>query len=152
MKAARSPEGRAAETAAKRVAPSVPQRAGNDGGDTLFGVSVGENGVSFCATQPEAPTARSLAAEGMSRAAMADRGWLPIAAEVIEELAAAGEEFSAENVRARAGSPVSPALVGAAFKIARLRGVIEPAGLATAQRAVSHGRLLRTWRGRGLPA
>ena len=134
-----------------RPAPDAANVSGSvepDGG--LFGVTVGAYGnMSY---QPAQTVAAVLSGaqqrdQGHLRAAQADVGWLGDAHRVIVELAAAGEAFSAEDLRART-EPPEPNLVGVAIRRARLLGLIVPAGTDTANRPAAHGRLLRTWRGR----
>ena len=75
-------------------------------------------------------------------------GWVESARAAIEDLAASCLEFDADSVRWRAGSPPSPATMGAVFREAHQRGLIEVSGYRTATRLQRHGSLVRVWRGK----
>jgi hypothetical protein len=76
-------------------------------------------------------------------------GWRLTVDRVIADLAATGDDFTAEDVRARAGDPLasSPNTLGAAIAAAVRAGVIEQAGYQQARRPEAHARVLRVWRG-----
>jgi hypothetical protein len=77
-----------------------------------------------------------------------DVRWKAAADQAIRDLAAAGLEFTAEDVRVRVGVLAAPPqALGALFNAARRAGTIVPVGYATATRAERHGGLLRVWRG-----
>jgi len=118
--------------------------------DGLFAAHIGAYGDVVFTERPAVHPALSgpqRRDRGHRRATSADPGWLALAHQVIVELAAAGEAFSAEDLRART-EPPEPNLVGVAIRRARLLGLIVPAGTDTANRPAAHGRLLRLWRGR----
>ena len=79
---------------------------------------------------------------------MVDDDWIEGARQAIEELAESGFEFDADDLRWRAGSPPSPAAMGAIFREAHQRGLIEVSGYKTATRLQRHGSLVRIWRGK----
>jgi len=139
-----APRGNRPAPDATNVSASVEPDAG------LFGLVNGPYGsVSFTEVQTSHPalSGPQRRDQGIRRAVQADVGWLGDAHRVIVELAAAGEAFSAEDLRART-EPPEPNLVGVAIRRARLLGLIVPAGTDTANRPAAHGRLLRLWRGR----
>jgi hypothetical protein len=77
-----------------------------------------------------------------------DVRWKAAADQAIRDLAEAGVEFTAEDVRARVGVLAAPPqALGAVFNAARRAGTIVPVGYATATRAERHGGLLRVWKG-----
>jgi len=75
--------------------------------------------------------------------------WWRIAAEAtIADLAASGEEFTAEDVRDRVGTMVGrESALAAAFRVASRAGLITAVGWRTARRPEAHQRALRIWRG-----
>jgi hypothetical protein len=83
---------------------------------------------------------------GLKRSARADPDGLARVLEAIAELAAEGRWFTSDDVRARTG-PGFGAVTGAAFHVARRRGIIDAVGTETSKVQSTHGRLIRTWRG-----
>lgn len=79
--------------------------------------------------------------------------WRAAVDDAIARLAATGEPFTAEGVRAaltpgdRGVADAHPNALGARFLAAVNRGVIEGHGYTTASRKAAHGRTLRVWRG-----
>lgn len=65
---------------------------------------------------------------------------------VIRDLAATGQEFTADQVRQQV-DPASPQLLGAAFSRAARDGIIVCVGATTSASPSRHGGLLRVWRG-----
>lgn len=76
-------------------------------------------------------------------------GWRLLVDRVISDLAAAGREFTAEDVRERSGHPLGSHdnALGAAMAAAARAGIIETVGYEQATRPEAHGRILRVWRG-----
>lgn len=75
--------------------------------------------------------------------------WRVAADGAIADLAAAGEPFTAEDVRARIGGPPGhTGAVGGAFRAASKQGLIVVCGYRPASRPDAHGRILRVWHGR----
>ncbi len=69
----------------------------------------------------------------------------------IEQLAATGGVFTADQVRAIAGDPptdTSPNVAGAVINHAAKAGLIEMAGFTKSARIIGHGNTVRLWRGR----
>jgi len=94
------------------------------------------------------PEGRRLRDEGMARAGEAeDRAgrWREAALRWVEVLAA-GEDFTAEDVREAVGDPVRPNAMGAVFNTARRHGLIVLVGLTTARRSPRHASRLPVWR------
>jgi hypothetical protein len=87
----------------------------------------------------DAGTQKALAAE--------DPAWREDAERAIEELAASGFAFTAEDVRTRIGSPYSPGAMGAAFLQASRRRLIRRVGFVAAQRIERHGAVVAQWIG-----
>jgi hypothetical protein len=86
---------------------------------------------------------------GAARALSVDpTGFRAAAEQAIEDLAASGVVFSAEDVRRRTGPPESDGAMGAAFLAASKRHRIVPVGLVQASRVTRHRSVLRTWIGR----
>ncbi len=80
---------------------------------------------------------------------MVDNGWRTKADRVIDELAATGQPFTAETVRARlADDAITPAAFGSRFTAAARRGAIRKTGnYVTAQRASRNAGVLAEWIG-----
>lgn len=80
---------------------------------------------------------------------MVDNGWRTKADKVIDELAAAGQPFTAETVRARlADDAIGSAAFGSRFTAAARRGAIRKTGsYVTAQRASRNAGVLAEWVG-----
>jgi len=73
--------------------------------------------------------------------------WADTAMTVLEHLAAAGVEFDAEDVRRRAGEPPSPGAIGAVFRLAARRGLIQRVDVRRSGRVRRRGGLIFVWRG-----
>jgi len=74
--------------------------------------------------------------------------WKAEAARAIATLAAAGRDFTAEDVRAVAGDPPShPNAMGAAFLRAASEGAIIKVGYRSPVRKSSHASVIAVWRG-----
>jgi len=80
---------------------------------------------------------------------MVDNGWRTRADRVIDELAATGQSFTAETVRARlADDAITPAAFGSRFTAAARRGAIRKTGhYIRAQRASRNAGVLAEWIG-----
>lgn len=72
--------------------------------------------------------------------------WTLAAEEALEDLRASGAAFTAEDVRARAGTPPHPNALGGLFIGASKRGEIVKVGYRLASRTVAHARPLAVWR------
>ena len=89
-----------------------------------------------------------LAVSGMALAdEHEDETWKHNADRAIHSLAAAGSEFTAEEVRAIAGSPSRPNAFGARFCAASRRGEIVRVGYRQANRPSRHCHPIAIWRG-----
>ncbi|MGH2635746.1 MAG: hypothetical protein ACRDHU_06350 [Actinomycetota bacterium] len=79
-----------------------------------------------------------------------DDEWAARATAMIEHLAGTGVEFTAETVRRRVGDPPRGRenLMGACFRAASRRRLIETAGLSRSRRITRRGGLVLAWRGR----
>ncbi len=86
---------------------------------------------------------------GMFRAdEAADAGWKARVDAAIEELAASGAPFTAEDVREIAGDPPDhPNAMGARFAAAAQRGLIRSVGYRKARRASLHRHPIHVWEG-----
>lgn len=99
---------------------------------------------------PPIPTGEELKEEGIDKAYRR----LPLAWEVEFDLlighwAQTGQLFTAEHVRKRIGLPSSgPNGLGAAFHIAKKRGLIEHVGWQENTTPTAHGRHVRVYRAR----
>lgn len=79
-----------------------------------------------------------------------DVAWTVAADRAIRELAATGEPFTAEELRARVGPPVgSHNSMGPVFMRAARAGIIVGAAYRQATREAAAGRMLKVWRGAG---
>lgn len=77
-----------------------------------------------------------------------DIAWKEAADRVIRELAAAGEPFTAEELRAIVGPPFgSPNALGPRFMAAARAGIIARVGSRQSTRPEAAGRWLAVWRG-----
>lgn len=83
---------------------------------------------------------------GLRSAASADPDYVEDALEAIERLAATGQDFGADEVRALLGGVSRPSL-GAAFRRASSLGLIRPVGVRSSSSVSRHGGLQRVWRG-----
>ena len=81
------------------------------------------------------------------RAVAADPEGFERVSKAIAELAEAGEEFTADDVRAWSGPISSPDVIGAAFSAAKKAGLIRVAGVTTSKAVSRHGGLVRLWEG-----
>lgn len=92
--------------------------------------------------------------EGMERAGTGTPGvlasdWRAKAATAMDELAASGEEFSADQLVEKAGPPPHPNMLGPTFANAARADLINAVGFRQATRASAHARIQRTWKGKG---
>lgn len=92
-----------------------------------------------------ADRARDAGAEGALRDP-ADVEWAESATKIVEHLAAAGVEFTADDVRRRAGEPPSPAAVGAVLLAAARRRLIERVGFRRSRRIQRRSGYVTVWR------
>lgn len=76
-----------------------------------------------------------------------DRAWGEAALEALEQLAADGLEFTADELLQLVGQPSSPGAVGRVFKRAANADLIRCVGVTTSQRISRHGGLQRVWVG-----
>ena len=98
-----------------------------------------------------------LAESGMAQAVdHTNRLWKDVARETIYHLAGAGVRFTSEQVTAHVGLPVGQVArdrnngVGGVVNGIAKRGIITLVGYRNSERAVSHARLLRIWKGTDL--
>lgn len=86
---------------------------------------------------------------GMARAdEAADPDWKARVDAAIEQLASAGERFTAEDIRRIAGDPPDhPNAMGAHFNAAARRGLIEKVAYRKARRASLHSHPIAVWIG-----
>lgn len=80
-------------------------------------------------------------------AVLEDTEWTADAVEVIERLALSGYSFTADDVRRLMRPAPHPNRYGAAFRLAKSRGIIAEVGTAWTSRPVSHGRRIIRWTG-----
>src|SRR5690348_8431813 len=96
------------------------------------------------------PTGEELKTRGMELADASEGSeWKDRADAAIRSLAASGEEFTAEDVRARAGDPSRPNAFGARFSSAAKRGLIRRVGFRNSSRPTLHSHPVAVWRGQG---
>ena len=79
-----------------------------------------------------------------------DEWWVDGALRAIEDLAASGAIFSADQLRAdpyNIPDPSHPNHWGALFAKARAEGIVKPVGYAASRTATRNGGVLRLWRG-----
>lgn len=76
-----------------------------------------------------------------------DRDWSDAAVEALEELAADGREFTADDVRDRVGEPESPGALGAVFRGAAAAEQIKLVGYRRSRRLSRHAGVIGVWRG-----
>jgi hypothetical protein len=89
-----------------------------------------------------------LAKEGMARADDAESdAWKGRADNALERLASTGHEFTAEDLRKLAGSPIHQNAIGARFRAAALAKVIERVGYRLATRPSRHSHPIAVWKG-----
>lgn len=94
----------------------------------------------------EAPVGSYLGAEQADQ--NAEPTWRDHALLVIREFAASGNEWTADDLRARVGEPDHPNRLGAVILTARKAGIIEPTGVVRPSTTASrHASLVRVWRG-----
>jgi hypothetical protein len=84
---------------------------------------------------------------GQGRAVAADPEGFDRASKAIAELTKAGDEFTADDVRAWSGPFSLPDVIGAAFSAAKKAELIRVAGVTTSKAVSRHGGVVRTWRG-----
>ncbi len=89
-----------------------------------------------------------LKAEGMALVDAAEgAAWKARADLAISELAATGDEFTAIEVRARAGDPTRPNAFGPRFNHAARTGLIYKVGYRNSSRATLHAHPIAVWKG-----
>jgi len=76
-----------------------------------------------------------------------DRAWGEAAAETLEQLAADGLEFTADDLLQLVGQPSSPGAVGGVFKKAAKADLLHCVGVTTSQRISRHEGLQQVWVG-----
>jgi hypothetical protein len=75
-----------------------------------------------------------------------DTLWRLKAEEAVSYFCRQGAEFDAEDIRATAGSPSRPNMMGALFMSLRRQGLIVPTGrIRQADRSERHASQMRTW-------
>jgi hypothetical protein len=74
--------------------------------------------------------------------------WADVAMTVLETLAAADVDFDADDLRRRAGEPPSPGAIGAVFRLAARRGLIQRVDVRRSGRVRRRGGFIFVWRGR----
>jgi len=73
--------------------------------------------------------------------------WQDYIVSIIERISDTPLGITADEVRAAMDSePMEPNVIGSAFRVACLRGIIEPIGYRQSSRKESHARVLRVWR------
>jgi hypothetical protein len=77
--------------------------------------------------------------------ALEDNSWTEEAVATIADLARRGGTVTADDLRRHHRPAPHPNKVGSAFKIARSRGLIVQAGMATSKQRSRHGGVLREW-------
>ena len=88
----------------------------------------------------------ALAEAGIAKADAAEANeWKAKADFAIEQLAASGQEFTAENVRLVAGDPSRPNAFGARFLAAKRAGLIRHVGYKNATRPSRHTHPIKIW-------
>lgn len=109
-----------------------------------------------CSTEPTLDEAledaRRARDAGASDALNAAHGWARVHLERhLDELIRSGHTFTAETLRARAGTPLasSPNLIGSVILAASKAGRIERVGYRESTRPEARCRVLRVWRGVG---
>jgi hypothetical protein len=89
-----------------------------------------------------------LKSEGMALADAAEGDdWKARADRAIRELAASGQDFGAEDVRAIAGNPSRPNAFGSRFLAAARAGLIVKVGYRNSLRPSLHSHPVAVWRG-----
>lgn len=92
---------------------------------------------------------QALRDQGIARVdAAEDPAWRAAADVAIAELAASGEEFTAEDVRRIAGDPTHPNAMGARFRAAAQAGIIRRVGYRASSRVQLHAHPIAVWVGR----
>jgi hypothetical protein len=76
-----------------------------------------------------------------------EREWSDEAFEALERIAAAGCEFTADDLVEEVGQPSSAAAIGPVFHKAASAGVIRAVGFTTSRRVSRHNGLQRIWIG-----
>jgi hypothetical protein len=77
------------------------------------------------------------------------RQWQDEAFAAIEERAAGGFEFDAQDIRRDVGRAPSAGAMGAVFRRAAQAGIIQSVGVRCSSAISRHGGLVRIWRGTG---
>ena len=86
--------------------------------------------------------------QGMARANANElEEWKKRANDAIEWLAQSGREFTAEDVRKRAGDPSNPNAFGPRLNYAARRGIITMVGYRKSERPSMHRRPVAVWKG-----
>jgi hypothetical protein len=90
---------------------------------------------------------QTLKAQGIARvmANPTTPPWQSAARAAIMDLALAGQQFTAEDVRSRVGDPPTPNIMGAMLNVAARKGIIRRAGIDAARRSSAHARMVSTW-------
>ena len=78
-------------------------------------------------------------------AALEDLSWHSDAADMIAAYAASGLTFSAEDLRKALRKPPQPNDIGAAFRAARVKGIITATGFRESTTPSRRGGVIRTW-------
>jgi hypothetical protein len=93
-------------------------------------------------------TARTLRDDGLALVeASQSPEWTTAACRCIDELAASGEPFSADDVRAIVGTPLHPRAFGMVFKWAVESDALERVGMVQSKRPEARGRWIVIYRG-----
>jgi hypothetical protein len=90
---------------------------------------------------------RELRDRGMDVALEHVEDWTERAWRIIDMLASTRQVFTSDDLVRRCGVPSSANAVGAIFKQARKRGLIEPVGLGQSTRPGRHAGSIRRWVG-----
>lgn len=137
----------------QRESPAGGNRRGSEasgsGGPGFEGEDTTDDQPDLFTALEEARRARDAGAEDALNAA---HGWVRVhLQEHLDALIRSGQEFTAETVRERAGTPLasSPNVLGSVILAASKAGRIEHVGYTEATRREAHRRVLRVWRGVG---
>ncbi len=84
---------------------------------------------------------------GVQLALDASRDWADVAFEEIERLAERGVIFTADDLVLAVGAPDNPKVIGAVFRTASRRGLIEAVGFERSRRIQRHGGWSMRWTG-----
>lgn len=127
-------------------APSSPRRCSRYESTTCL--ALGTVGLLRCPLCRETAEGEILKTNGMASADAAEgHEWKARADAAIAELAAGGKEFTAEDVRTRAGDPEHANAFGSRFLQAARRGLIICVGRRKSGRASLHAHEIRVWKG-----